>query len=40
VIVALKVTIRPTAEIDKVIETHGGWPGAFATEKHSQGRGP
>ncbi len=29
--VALKETIRLMAEIDKVIEAHGGWPGAFAT---------
>lgn len=24
-------TIRLMAEIDEVIETHGGWPGAFQT---------
>lgn len=29
VVVALNETIRLTAEIDRVIETHGGWPGAF-----------
>jgi predicted helicase len=30
VVVALNETIRLMAEIDKVIENHGGWPGAFA----------
>ncbi len=30
---ALKQTIRIMAEIDKVIEAHGGWPGAFATKQ-------
>lgn len=29
IIVAISETIRLMAEIDKVIETHGGWPGAF-----------
>lgn len=33
IIVALGETIRIMAEIDKVIETHGGWPGAFQDEK-------
>ena len=28
--VALNETIRLMAEIDRVIEAHGGWPGAFA----------
>jgi hypothetical protein len=32
VIVALSETIRLMAEIDEVIDEHGGWPGAFATE--------
>ena len=32
IVVALKETIRIMAEIDEVIETHGGWPGAFQTE--------
>ena len=32
VVVALKETIRLMAEIDKVIEAHGGWPGAFVTK--------
>jgi hypothetical protein len=31
IVVALSETIRLMAEIDKVIEKHGGWPGAFAT---------
>lgn len=33
IIVALSETIRLMAEIDKVIDDHGGWPGAFATGK-------
>lgn len=31
IVVALTETIRLMAEIDQVIEKHGGWPGAFAT---------
>jgi hypothetical protein len=31
VVVALNETIRLMAEIDAVIEAHGGWPGAFKT---------
>lgn len=31
IIVALSETIRIMAEIDEVIEAHGGWPGAFQT---------
>jgi len=31
VVVALNETIRLMAEIDKVIEAHGGWPAAFMT---------
>ncbi len=31
IVVALNETIRLMAEIDKVIEQHGGWPGPFAT---------
>jgi hypothetical protein len=31
IVVALTETIRLMAEIDEVIETHGGWPGAFQT---------
>ena len=30
IVVALSETIRFMAEIDQVIESHGGWPGAFA----------
>ena len=30
IIVAISETIRLMAEIDEVIEEHGGWPGAFA----------
>jgi hypothetical protein len=30
IVVALTETIRLMAEIDEVIEKHGGWPGAFA----------
>ncbi len=29
IVIALSETIRLMAEIDEVIETHGGWPGAF-----------
>ena len=32
IVVALNETIRLMAEIDEVIEQHGGWPGAFVTE--------
>ena len=31
IVVALSETIRLMAEIDEVIEEHGGWPGAFQT---------
>ena len=34
IVVALSETIRLMAEIDKVIEAHGGWPGAFITSKN------
>ena len=30
IVIALAETIRLMSEIDKVIEEHGGWPGAFA----------
>ena len=36
-VVALNETIRIMGEIDRIIEAHGGWPGAFVTaplEKH------
>jgi len=32
VVVALNETIRLMAEIDQIIEVHGGWPGAFASK--------
>jgi predicted helicase len=32
IVVALSETIRIMAEIDEVIETHGGWPDAFITD--------
>ena len=31
IVVALSETIRLMAEIDRVIDQHGGWPGAFTT---------
>ena len=31
IVVAISETIRLMAEIDKVIDAHGGWPGAFVT---------
>ena len=33
IVVALSETIRIMAEIDEVIDQHGGWPGAFETKK-------
>jgi hypothetical protein len=33
IVIALNETIRLMGEIDEVIEEHGGWPGAFVTEK-------
>ena len=33
IVVAISETIRIKGEIDKVIETHGGWPDAFASSK-------
>ena len=39
IIVALSETIRIMAEIDEVIEAHGGWPGAFQTKEASEGEG-
>ena len=32
IVVALNETIRLMQLIDEVIESHGGWPGAFVTE--------
>jgi hypothetical protein len=31
IVISLTETIRLMTEIDQVIETHGGWPGAFQT---------
>ena len=36
IVIALSHTIRLMAEIDQVIETHGGWPGAFQSVKSPQ----
>ncbi|MHC8597718.1 type ISP restriction/modification enzyme [Arenicellales bacterium IMCC55707] len=36
IVVALSETIRIMAEIDEVIEAHGGWPGAFQTGEVSE----
>lgn len=36
IVTAISETIRLMAEIDEVIEAHGGWPGAFQTEAHSE----
>ena len=35
IVVAQNETIRLMAEIDQVIEAHGGWPGAFRTGAHA-----
>lgn len=37
IVVALKETIRIMAEIDEVIDAHGGWPGAFVTDRSDSG---
>ena len=36
IVVALNETIRIMAEIDEVIEEHGGWPDAFVTDADSE----
>ena len=36
IVVAIKETIRLMAEIDKVIEAHGGWPNAFVTGREAK----
>lgn len=36
IVIALTETIRLMAEIDEVIEAHGGWPDAFQTEKAAE----
>ena len=33
IVLALSETIRLMCEIDKIIETHGGWPGAFSSKQ-------
>ena len=33
-------TVRVMAEIDEVIEAHGGWPGAFSASGSAEGRRP
>jgi hypothetical protein len=33
IVVALHETIRLMAEIDRIIDTNGGWPGAFMANK-------
>lgn len=35
IVLAISDTIRLMKEIDKVIERHGGWPGAFATAQNT-----
>lgn len=35
IVISLTETIRLMAEIDKVIESHGGWPGAFQTVENT-----
>lgn len=37
IVVALNETIRIMAEIDEMVETHGGWPGAFQTGEAKTG---
>jgi predicted helicase len=39
VVAALKETIRLMDEIDRVIEAHGGWPGAFLSGKPEPAKG-
>jgi len=36
IVVAIKETIRLMAEIDEVIEAHGGWPSAFVTGREAK----
>ena len=33
IVAAISETMRLMAEIDKVIDEHGGWPGAFQANK-------
>lgn len=37
IVVALFETIRLMTEIDRVIETHGGWPGVFQLTNEERG---
>jgi hypothetical protein len=36
IVTAIKETIRLMAEIDEVIEAHGGWPSAFVTGREAK----
>ena len=36
IVIALTETIRLMAEIDRVIDAHGGWPDAFATSENAR----
>ena len=40
IVVALNETVRIMAEIEEVIEAHGGWPGAFHVSGARRGRRP
>ena len=40
IVVALNETIRIMAQIDRVIDAHGGWPGAFGTSPRSDEKRP
>ena len=40
IVVALNETVRVMAEIEEVIEAHGGWPGAFHVSGPAEGRRP
>lgn len=40
IVVALNDTIRIMAEIDEVVEAHGGWPGAFQTASEAADESP
>ena len=40
IVAALSETIRIMAEIDEVIEAHGGWPGAFVAGNEVQSEAP
>ena len=38
IVIALNETIRIMAEIDEVIDAHGGWPDAFVTATEGTGQ--